>query len=485
MLIEPVLEDIKPYNPMLPPEVWRNIILHATDTFPHPLSAHDFTEPTTIEAQRLICLELARRLHRLSLERKLKLSLVCWAWHDICVPLVYRSIRLTSSPMIEKLAQLFEADEKAGRFGSQQRSWWVRELWLDANICTCSMHDSAGSLNALLERLPRVESIRKFGKLNWSFDEAEEGKQVLERVILPPSADGRIRGPSHLDWTVTSIWNFQHFLSAHPNLNDTLPSIKSLELRPFFVFCTEPPETKDSILQHVPHFPALVSLRLFGSSACLQAKHFRMPQLKSLCVSFTPFDSLYNGGNSDVLLLDLLRTHGENLEELELDVSFHQPLSRMVDLMDMCPNLRRLHLPATILVCGKRLPPIRHTGVTTVGLTDMHKLVPTGRHGRFAKQLQSFLDEDGLGGAVEVVQDLSIKSHQQRQRCVDTKFRTAQDAIDYRLFWLGLVDSLERAGVALVDWKGSNVAGFDHNHRSMDVPCSEAEEVSKGLLCCH
>lgn len=220
-----------------------------------------------------------------------------------------------------------------------------------------------------------------------------------------------------------------------------------------------------------PTFPSLTSLRLLGSLSMIQATRFNLPALRSLTVYSTAFDRTGDYHS----ISTVLQAHGGNLVELELDV----PLPCLPDLSTTCPKLQRLQIPATVFLDNEP-PGISHPNITTLGIFGMQKLVYEQKHRTFIPRLWEALEKHFPG--VKEVQDVSLKSHDLRQRSVT--LWTAQDALDHRTFWSKLAVLLGAKGVTLTDWSGCPIDGFESRRDSMAMS-SEADVISEGLLCCH
>ncbi|KAG8955920.1 hypothetical protein FRC04_006367 [Tulasnella sp. 424] len=442
------------------------------------MSIHDFTHAGCIDSPRLTCLELQRRLHHLSMKTKTALTLVCKSWYPLAKTILFESVRITDVKQIESLLSLFESEENAGKIGPELSAWWIRELWFDTTICTCSQPFGPNSLARLLALCPRVLAFRKFGRSDCSASDIQEVNVVLEPLIrkskFTREGEEYRSGTTltHLDLAFSNTWSFEHFLSAHPTLNNQLSSIRCMELRPSYISMFDNSDLESPYLQTVqPTFPSLTSLRLLGSLSMIQATRFNLPALRSLTVYSTAFDRTGDYHS----ISTVLQAHGGNLVELELDV----PLPCLPDLSTTCPKLQRLQIPATVFLDNEP-PGISHPNITTLGIFGMQKLVYEQKHRTFIPRLWEALEKHFPG--VKEVQDVSLKSHDLRQRSVT--LWTAQDALDHRTFWSKLAVLLGAKGVILTDWSGCPIDGFESRRDSMAMS-SEADVISEGLLCCH
>ncbi|KAG8908024.1 hypothetical protein FRB99_000842 [Tulasnella sp. 403] len=452
------------------------------------MSIHDFGIYDSIVTPQVSCLELRRRLYKRSLQMKITISSVCNSWRELNAPYLYQSIRITRAVQVDALLNAFNEDEarrqRALEEGKERipggsYALMVRELWLDSNICSCQTPDAFKSLVALLKRCTGITVFRKFGRYGCSTPELEETQGILAAQVLPSSSCGDIGlckppGPTHIDWAFMNSYVFQHFFAKNPELNDSLPSVRTLELRPSYIDLLEDLPEDSAILRHIPHFPALTCLRVLGSRAFAQAAKFVMPSLRSVMIYSPAFDR----DDEDHTISCLLAEHGPKLEELEFDLALHRPRLESIDLEDSCPNLRRLHLPASVFT-GTHTLKFGHSNLHTLGIRGMHRLVYDQTNADFQSKLLDFVERfPGL----KAVQDLSTKSHEFRERSVS--LWNAQDALSYRAFWSGLLGSLEKKGVQLLDWSGEPVKGFEERKFMSIMPC-EADKVSEGLICCH
>ncbi|KAG8893975.1 hypothetical protein FRC01_013240, partial [Tulasnella sp. 417] len=388
------------YSPslLLPLEIWGEILKQATNTHPPPMTIHDFTHTGSLDSPRLTCLELQRRLHHLSMKTKIASTLVCKAWHPLAKSILFESVRVTDIRQIESLLLLLESEHKAGKTGPESSAWWIRELWFDTTICTCARPNEPNALARLLGLCPRILAFRKFGRSNCSANDVQEVNIVLEPLICQANNKNdeeiHTKGTTltHLDLAFSTMWSFEHFLSANPELNNEVPSLRSMELRPSYISMIDDPDSESPYVKQVqPTFPSLVSLRLLGSLSMIQATRFSLPALRSLTIYSTAFDRTgdYNSISA------VLEAHGGNLVELELDV----PLSCLPNLYTTCPKLKRLQIPATAFVEAE-LPNIDHPTVTTLGIFGMQKLVYEQKHQAFTLGLLKALEKQ-FGGVKE------------------------------------------------------------------------------------
>ncbi|KAG8911916.1 hypothetical protein FRC00_005588, partial [Tulasnella sp. 408] len=223
------------------------------------------------------------------MKTKTALTLVCRSWHPLARSILLESVRITDIKQMESLVLLLESEHKAGKTGPASSAWWIRELWFDTTICTCAQPSEPNVAAKLLELCPRVLAFRKFGRSNCSVDDAQEVNLVLKPLICRTNdtkdEESHNRGTmlTHLDLAFSNMWSFEHFLSANTELGNEVPGIRSMELRPSYIFMIDDPDSESpSVKQVQPTLPSLVSLRLLGSLSMVQAARFNLPALRSL-----------------------------------------------------------------------------------------------------------------------------------------------------------------------------------------------------------
>ncbi|KAG9046788.1 hypothetical protein FS837_003660 [Tulasnella sp. UAMH 9824] len=164
--------------PFLPLEIVREIIRHATDTFPAPSSIHH-PSPSTLqtlsppqyshfpysshsfEEDR----EVHRKLHALSMRIKLSVSRVSRQWRDVAVEFLFNSVRIHDSIQIALLWHALEGDAKRrGEQASKENvarpgiaPWWIRELWIDLRPEKVGKADPRVARNDSLKDLPSFD----------------------------------------------------------------------------------------------------------------------------------------------------------------------------------------------------------------------------------------------------------------------------------------------------------------------------------------
>ncbi|KAG8940898.1 hypothetical protein FRC00_012713, partial [Tulasnella sp. 408] len=200
----------------IPPEIVREIIRHATDTFPAPFSIH---YPTPSISQPLSppssppprfpyssCAfrddrDVDRKLHALSMKIKLSVSRVSRMWRDIAAEFLFNSIRIHHTCQISLLWRAFEGDaRRRGEGGSVETAalpgsapWWIRELWIDFDKMTFIARDNPWEfgLADLLKICPNIVVYRGFG--HWGlfpFSTPPRHRVALMQVLGLPSELG-------------------------------------------------------------------------------------------------------------------------------------------------------------------------------------------------------------------------------------------------------------------------------------------------------
>ncbi|KAG8892157.1 hypothetical protein FRC00_012559, partial [Tulasnella sp. 408] len=203
--------------PFIPPEIVREIIRHATDTFPAPFSIH---YPIPSASQPLSPpppphprfphssyafgedKDIDRKLHALSMKIKLSVSCVSGTWRDVAAEFLFNSIRIHDSKQLPLLWRAFEGDaRRRGQEASKETvaplgsaAWWIRELWIDLE----KIKDTAQSkltefcLAGLLKICPNVVVYRGLGERSqFPFSSLSERKAALKQVLGLPDEQAR------------------------------------------------------------------------------------------------------------------------------------------------------------------------------------------------------------------------------------------------------------------------------------------------------
>ncbi|KAG8912305.1 hypothetical protein FRC00_004808 [Tulasnella sp. 408] len=498
---------IAPENPLpfLPPEVIREIIRHATDTFPSPSSIHhpspstsQFFSPPPSHLQfpySGYCrgdFEVDRKLHALSMKIKLSVSGVSRVWRSLAVEFLFNSIRIHDSKQILLLWHAIEGDAK--RRGEQpskenvaQRGsapWWIRELWVDCWVNFDQINSATPSASAefqladLLTICPNIIKYRGLGSgrhlrspLLWRDDavlkqllrlsdswgeknhaEPHEGQhdqalgdahEVQGRGLDVPDPGRRIELCFIFGWEPVL-----RLLSDQPIPTPrtlTLPYISSLELRSLQVLINWYPLGFKTI-----RFPNLAHLSLRGEDSLTYATtNLILPSLRGVTLGSTTLRPLQFHEESQ--LESFLEKHGFALEELTI---LEKPYSRYLQRLDqLCPTLQ------TLRTHYLELPRSVVRSVTTVGLYDLEH---AGRNLDSGENL--VLSIFKVFPEVVTIQDMSWRSSVIRRRAYTNW--TDPEGARYRAFWAQLLRTLRNAGsddqlsareVTLLDWRGKPV----------------------------
>ncbi|KAG8971915.1 hypothetical protein FRB90_010365, partial [Tulasnella sp. 427] len=168
--------------PPLPPEIIREIVRHATDTFPAPATIHiptSFNYPLLSASSsfpyshcsHLLDEQVHRKLHDFSMRTKRSISQVSKVWRDVAVEFLFNSVRLRSHQHVQLVWRALELDakrrgEELNREGIAtpgSAAWWVREIWLDLDLFKETPSRGQSGLSMLVRLCPNVVSYRGFG----------------------------------------------------------------------------------------------------------------------------------------------------------------------------------------------------------------------------------------------------------------------------------------------------------------------------------
>ncbi|KAG8954316.1 hypothetical protein FRC00_005940 [Tulasnella sp. 408] len=203
-------------GPFIPPEIVREIIRHATDTYPAPFSIHypipSISQPLApppsppprfpysscaFKEDR----DVDRKLHALSMKIKLSVSRVSRMWRDVAAEFLFNSIRIYHTWQISLLWHAFEGDaRRRGEGGSIDTAalpgsapWWVRELWIDFDKITLIVRGNSWEfgLADLLKICPNIVVYRGLGKwCQFPFSMLPKHKEALMQVLGLPGDGG-------------------------------------------------------------------------------------------------------------------------------------------------------------------------------------------------------------------------------------------------------------------------------------------------------
>ncbi|KIO21360.1 hypothetical protein M407DRAFT_126606 [Tulasnella calospora MUT 4182] len=446
--------------PALPPEIIREILMHATDTFPSPFSVHRFgpssstrrfpasTDPLSDQA-------VERELHQQSMEIKLAVSRVSRLWRDIAAEFLYNSIRIYNSRQIPLLANAFDGDERRrGGGGPGSVAWWIREVWIDVAKFNYFITLDDGlphfDLFDFFKKCPKIVVFRDFGK--WGNQQATaylNQDPTLQAITQTPygtsKANTSNKPPEETDASrrieLHLLVDRDPFLplTASPPYTSTIPSIQSLELRFDYIIRHSVPNPEVII-----HLPNLKYLTVRGVKATIQAQFFVMPMLESITYAPDSLRGMDHVGRDP--LRSLLERHGSNVRELVLLSEWS--LLNPGELRRSCPDLQSVYMPWD--GAAKHVDTFPQS-ITHVGLFGLDNVV----HRKKGLEVLSLLSTmASTFPALQFVQDLSWRSGMVRLRAV--KHWDDPEAASYRDFWrLALTvlrGDLEEA--LLMDWRG-------------------------------
>ncbi|KAG9046786.1 hypothetical protein FS837_003658 [Tulasnella sp. UAMH 9824] len=211
--------------PFIPPEIVREIIRHATDTFPAPLSIHysipSASQPLSPPPSSYphfpywSCAfredgDVDRKLHALSMKIKLSVSRVPRTWRDVAAEFLFNSIRIHDSKQLPLLWHAFEGDaRRRGQAANKEimaplgsAPWWIRELWIDfEKIKHIARYDPKKfGLADLLKICPNIVVYRGLGTWKqFPFSPPPKHTASLKQVLGLPDqqeheTDGEVQG---------------------------------------------------------------------------------------------------------------------------------------------------------------------------------------------------------------------------------------------------------------------------------------------------
>ncbi|KAG9046782.1 hypothetical protein FS837_003654 [Tulasnella sp. UAMH 9824] len=487
--------------PYLPSELVREIIWHATDTFPTPASIH-YPRPSTRPS--LLPLppphprfpysshafqedrHIDRKLHALSMQIKLSASRVSRTWQNIAVEFLFNSIRIHNSMQIPLLWRAFEGD--ARRRGEQlskgtiarpgSAPWWIRELWIDfEKMKHVVLPDSTETIVSfqlveLLKMCPNIVVFKGFGSWRqFQFPPLSRHTAVLTQVLgLPdawtdktysdahqsrvfevPDTGRRIELSFAFEWE-TSFILYGNRPTPTPRIL-ILPCISSLELRSLYLFMPTNLVTYNTI-----RLPNLVHLSLRGTDSLKYATtRLVAPSLRSVTLaSDTPRPIRFQ---EESFSENFLEKHGLALEELTVLAKQYSGYLQRLDRL--CPILHAfrthyLDLPRSAV------PSVRSIG--------LYGLEHAGRDSDSGESVISGILR--LFPDVTTIQDLSWRSSVVRRRAF-TNWIDPEGA-KRRVFWTEVLHAL-RTGfdhpqaegsneqfsvreVTLLDWRGKPIS---------------------------
>ncbi|KAG9046785.1 hypothetical protein FS837_003657 [Tulasnella sp. UAMH 9824] len=480
-------------SPFIPAEVVREIIRHATDTFPAPYSIHCPSPSTSqslsqsphshfpysshaSEEDR----EISRKLHALSMKIKLSVSRVSREWRNVAVEFLFNSIRIHEPRQMPLLWYAFEGDAKRrGEQASKETiappgsaAWWIRELWID--LRTVRRRNQTNfpedlplfDLLDLLEICPNIVVYRGPGIWSDSYRLVQDDA-VLRQILGQPEErggeahemqDSELNAPAigrrlELCYLFDNQLNAAHYgdLPRPKPQNLTLPCISSLELRNLY-FTGEIWMAYDAF-----RLPNLVHLALDSEGSLHYATtRLVLPSLRS--VTFRPLASELLEFGGDHPLVAFLEKHCLALEELTvLEMSYTGYLQRLDQL---CPILQ------TVRIYYQMLPSSTIPSVRNVGL---YGLEHGGRDSKSGEDVISNIFK--VFPEVTKIQDLSWRSSVIRRRAY-TNWKDP-DGAKRREFWTQVICAVRKGSesslsmgsgehfpvgeVALLDWRGKAV----------------------------
>ncbi|KAG8918673.1 hypothetical protein FRC00_012199, partial [Tulasnella sp. 408] len=457
--------------PSLPPEIVREIIRHATNTFPDPYSIH---HPSPSSSQSLSPppphshfpysshvfeedREVDRKLRALSMGIKLSVSGVSREWRDVAVEFLFNSVRIRDLRQIVLLWYAFEGDAKRrGEQASKQSvarpgsaPWWIRELWIDLrdvvywNVERVARTDSAEALPSfnlfdLLKICPNIVVYRAPGHMSPDYLESE---RVFKQVLGYPGERGDeahgsqggelnvpVIGRRHVELcSMYGRWLHGTHYGDPPISRPqvlTLLHISSLDLRRIY------PDSEFNFTAHdAIQLPNLVHLALQGTDSLTYATaRLILPSLRS--VTFRPIVIDPPRSEEEPPLEAFLEKHGLALEELTvMEISSSGDYLRRLD--QLCPILQ------TLRIHYSGLPKSFVPSVQAVGLYGLEHV---GRDSTSGEAVISGIFH--VFPNVTTIQDLSWRSSVIRWRAYMNW--TDPEGAKWREFWAPAIRAVRR-----------------------------------------
>ncbi|KAG8974898.1 hypothetical protein FRB90_009678 [Tulasnella sp. 427] len=435
----------------LPPELVREIIKLATNTFPSPFSVHRFNlDPSASPFSFVSSADqaLERGLHSQSLLIKGALSLVCKEWNVLTTEFLFNSVRITRKDQIKQLWEAFESRRsrlREARDGPGCAAWSVRVLWVDDEVprterISPDLCPEGPSLLDFVVRCRHIIVFRGFGARVhspllktanllpvlsgivrstqnplWALDE-EEQKEFAEHKseALMPSEH------VELEFYIEDLHEMTMFLKP-PN-TDSLDAIKVLKLHSTDTFA--PLRSVKTRLR----LPNLVELHLAKLGAIQAAVTFIMPSLTKVVCELIPKEK-------QVDLVTFLVIHGEGLKELSL----RMPVQDLSMIRLTCPQLRRLDIAFDNSVFA-------HKSIQALGIYNLPDILRTNPE-RLLELIAGF-------PSLRVVQDSDWKSSTIRDH--NFTYWERKESHEWRKIWRDFVEGLPK-GIELVGWRGRPV----------------------------
>ncbi|KAG9046779.1 hypothetical protein FS837_003651 [Tulasnella sp. UAMH 9824] len=458
--------------PPLPPEILREIIIHATDTCPSPFSIHRFAPLPPFEAFSIALTErqTQRKLHALSMREKVTVSMVSKLWREISKEFLFNSIRIRHIRQIPLLGRAIEADERrmGGRGTHGTASRLVRELWIDLGYGTfhtpLDLRElSKFDISAFLERCPNIVVFRGVGRGSYEqFGPRLYRGQILGQILCPNAEEGSSSDESsntnrRIELSLSLPDDPFFPLLPPPSNSGTIPQELVLSSVRFLELCSsfqriEPGHPRGAVI-----LPNLEHLTIVGPVPLTYATKLEMPQLQGItCVL-----DYYDNPLANDPFLQLLTKYGAGLKELAILGKVSPQVLNHVRMN--CFNLE------TFCVNWKQVsecPP----SVITVGVLGLERVVYKGQDRAAITALDALI---GAAPALQEVRDLSWRSSVVRKRAI--RNCNSQDAPPHVQFWSEVfhVFSRARSDVRLVDWRGRAVdlareGQLDDDDRFMD-----------------
>ncbi|KAG8952936.1 hypothetical protein FRC04_003387 [Tulasnella sp. 424] len=444
----------------LPPEIWKLVFEHATNTYPRPLSSHNFSPRLSVSQPSITEPDDERRLIRASMEIKRNISVVCRAWRTIGVEFLFHTIHVTSQRTIPSLWYALREDaNRPDAKAPEALTWWIRRIWVEdlgplSWFILVSEKLPEYSVLELVRRCPRLVEFAGPGlskplrKLDFSpFQPALHA--ICDSAISAAKTMANQSGHRSnalpglsLSFHIADADEMNRFVRVNPSLANGFTVLRSL-----YLHCGG--ATGEAAIDTATvRLPSLQFLSVRGQRALEQAFTLVVPSLTSL-------QYIYNHANDP--LEPLLTAIGMDLEELELIGS-----TAFADgyIERTCPKLRVLHI-SSLDHFATNLSDVYHSTLTTVGVAQLYlgdDVTRAGMSARLRRLQWAF-------PSLQLLRDTSWKEEALRQRAaLSGRFPDRK----YCGYWMCFADVADNAGVTLLDWKGREIAGFHTQERCRD-----------------
>ncbi|KAF8071590.1 hypothetical protein FPV67DRAFT_883111 [Lyophyllum atratum] len=296
------------YLPVLPPEVWLNILRYAT-WVPFLL------DPKTALQLSLSAKREQKRLYRQSLVTKRYLVRVCKQWNVWGAPYLYESIYLGRGRSIRALRDALNRSRHSGE--TCPYGWWTKRLDL-------AMRDMTTGAVPVTYICDMIECFPNLSIVNFAITAPRFTNFPEEAYIAIVLSLTRWSAPS----LEALVWEGSLFSRAYDVWYAFLKDAVNLRTLRF-------PDMLEDGDQQIPHLPLLSLESLYTHNGLVKGD---LPSLRHLVADIVP----------PAKWTSLLEIHGAKLEVVRLDFDFYTVVisSFLALLSASCPKLVRLEVSA-------------------------------------------------------------------------------------------------------------------------------------------